>query len=74
MKTNKISLKRQIKYLQKTIYLKCLECCNCQIKEVIDCEVKGCPLWETRPVEANGLYVLVKQLRKKNLTNSEAKI
>jgi len=73
MKTKKIALKKQIKYLQEIIFMKCLDCTCCQIKEIINCEIKGCPLWEKRPKEAKGLYTLIKTLRQKNPELYEAK-
>lgn len=72
MRTNKVSLKRQIKNLNNLIAMKCLECSNCQIKEVLLCEIKGCPLWEKRPVKAKGLYTLIGYLKQKNKQNIEA--
>lgn len=73
MKTNKLNLKKQIKTFQITIYLKCLECCNRQIKEVTECNISGCPLWKERPLEAKGLYTLAKRLSRENNQFSEAK-
>lgn len=72
MKTNKISLKRQIKNLNDLVAMKCLECSNCQIKEVLLCEIKGCPLWKNRPNKAKGLYILVRHLKQNNSKNFEA--
>lgn len=66
MKTNKLYLKKQIKHLQKLISMKCLDCTNCQPKEILLCEIKGCPLWEKRPIKANGLYTLIKRLKQNN--------
>ena len=73
MKTNKILLKKQIKHLQKLVFMKCLDCTCCQPREIILCKIKGCSLWEKRPLEAKGLYSLIKRLKQKNFTNSEAK-
>jgi len=73
MKTKKIDLKKQIKLLKKTIFLKCLECTNCQIREVTGCDTSGCPLWSERPIEAIGLHTLIKQLRIKETDIPEAK-
>lgn len=75
MKKN--DLKKEVKHLQKIIFLKCIECCNCSqsssnIKEIINCNIPGCPLWIERPIEAKGLYTLIKQLRQKNIEISEA--
>ena len=72
MKTNKISLKRQIKHLQNLISMKCLDCTCCQINKIIYCEIKGCPLWEKRPTQAKGVYTLIKRLKQKNLGLYEA--
>ncbi len=73
MKTNKLNLKKQIKVLRKTIYLKCLECCNCQVQEVTKCNITCCPLWKERPLKAKGLYTLIKLLSNRNIQFSEAK-
>ena len=73
MKTNKVSLKKQIRHLQDLISMKCLDCTCCQVKEIINCEITGCPLWEKRPLEAKGLYTLVKRLKQKNPDLYEAK-
>ncbi len=73
MKTNKVNLKREIKKLRNTIFLKCLECCNYQIREAIQCQIKQCSLWSERPKKARGLYSLVKILKHQNLDNPEAK-
>ena len=72
MKTNKISLKKQIKYLRDLISMKCLDCTCCQPKEIFLCEIKGCPLWEKRPIEATGLYTLIKRLKQNNIGLYEA--
>ena len=72
MKTKKLILKKEIKYRDKAIFMKCLDCCCCQIKEILLCEIKGCPLWELRPKESRGLYTLIKQLKQKNLGLYEA--
>lgn len=66
MKTNKILLKKQIKNLRNLISMKCLDCTCCQIKEIIDCEINSCPLWEKRPTKAKGVYNLIKRLKEKN--------
>jgi hypothetical protein len=73
MKTNKISLKKQIKHLLDLISMKCLDCTCCQPKEIILCEIEGCPLWEKRPLKTKGLYTLVKRLKQKNPGLYEAK-
>lgn len=67
MKTNKLNLKKEIKDLKKAIFKKCLDCVCCQPKEILRCEITGCSLWEKRPRELRGLYILAKQLRKQNL-------
>lgn len=72
MKTKKIALKRKIKNLRTTIFMKCLDCTCCQPKEILLCEIQGCPLWEFRPKETNGLYTLINQLKQKNLGLYEA--
>lgn len=72
MRTNKISLKKQIKHLRNLISIKCLDCTCCQIREIIHCEIKGCPLWKERPNEAKGVYTLIKRLKEKNLGLYEA--
>lgn len=77
MKTNKRDLRNEIRLLHKIIFLKCLECCNAhqcsgQIKEVINCEILDCPLFNFRPKKIKGLYILAKQLKQKYLLNSEA--
>lgn len=66
MKTKKASLKKQITFLKSSIWMKCLDCTNCQPKEIFLCEIDGCPLWKNRPLEAKGLYSLIKQLKQKN--------
>lgn len=66
MKTKKITLKREINKLHNLIFMKCLDCECCQIKEILRCDIKGCPLWEQRPFSAKGLYTLVKRLKQKN--------
>jgi len=73
MRTKKLILKKEIKNLYKTIHMKCLECCCSQIKEVLLCDIPGCPLWELRPKEAKGLQALIKRLKQKNSDVSEAK-
>jgi hypothetical protein len=72
MKTRKIDLKNQIKELRKVIAMNCLDCVCCQPKEVLACEMNNCPAWQERPKEARGLYILVKELKKKNLGDYEA--
>ncbi|MCX6731076.1 MAG: hypothetical protein NTZ55_04455 [Candidatus Roizmanbacteria bacterium] len=77
MKIKKAKLRKEIKHLRQTIFLKCLECNNChqasgQIKEVIECDITGCPLWGERPLEAKGLFTLIRRLRKIISTSSEA--
>lgn len=74
MKTCKNTLKKEIKKLRESIYLKCLYCVNCHVKEVIECETKECPLWKIRPTKARGLYTLIKRLRKTKLSISEVNI
>lgn len=66
MKINKTTLKKQVTLLKSSIWMKCLDCTNCQPKEIILCEIDGCPLWNDRPLEAKGLYTLIKQLKQKN--------
>ncbi len=73
MKTNKLNLKKEIKDLKRIISMKCLDCVNCQPKEILMCEITGCPLWEERPKELKGLYTYIKDLRQKNLGCYEAK-
>jgi len=72
MKTKKLILKKEIKYRDEAIFMKCLDCCCCQIKEILLCEIPGCPLWKLRPKEGKGLYTLIKQLKQKNLGLYEA--
>ena len=71
MKKN--DLKKEIKLLQSATWMKCLDCINCQPKEIILCEIRGCPLWEFRPKEKKGLYTLIKRLKQKNRGLNEAK-
>lgn len=66
MKIKKLALKKEIKNLRQSIFMKCLDCCCCQIKEILLCEIQGCPLWKLRPKEGAGLYTLIKQLKQKN--------
>lgn len=66
MKIKHAELKKHIKNLRAHIFMKCLECTNCQPKEILHCQSYGCPLWEERPIEAKGLYTLIKRLRQKN--------
>lgn len=66
MKTDKISLKKEVRRLKEVIAMKCLDCVCCQPKEVIRCEIPDCPLWKERPKKLEGLYILVKKLKKKN--------
>lgn len=73
MKTKKLELKNQIKELKKIMAMKCLDCVCCQPKEIINCQIAGCPLWENRPKKLLGLYTLIKELKKKNLGFYEAK-
>ncbi len=73
MKTKKNNLKKIIKILQAAIFSKCLECSNYQIKEVLFCNILGCPLWDLRPKQATGLYILIEKLKQKNNRNIEAK-
>lgn len=73
MKTNKVSLKKQIKYLQSLISMKCLDCMCYQPKEIISCESNTCPLWQIRPKKKKGLYILAKKLKQINLSISESK-
>ncbi|OGK23157.1 hypothetical protein A2954_00510 [Candidatus Roizmanbacteria bacterium RIFCSPLOWO2_01_FULL_37_12] len=73
MKTTKNNLKKEIKKFKEIVAMKCLVCTKYQIKEIILCEIKGCPLWEYRPRQARGLYTLIKRLKQKNLGLYEAK-
>ena len=73
MKTNKLSLKKEIKYRDEAIFMKCLDCCCCEIKEILLCNKPGCPLWELKPKKAKGLYALIKRLKQKNPEFYEAK-
>ena len=73
MKTNKISLKKEIKHLHEAIFMKCLDCSCYQPTEIIDCKIKVCPLWEERPKETRGLYSLTKKLKQKSSRFFEAK-
>lgn len=66
MKTKKLTLKKEIKYRDQAIFMKCLDCCCCQIKEILLCEIPGCPLWNFRPNAGKGLYTLIKLLKQKN--------
>lgn len=72
MKTNKLNLKKEIKSYKKIIAMKCLDCVCCQPKDVVNCEIITCPLWEKRPKELRGLYIYIKELKKKNLGFYEA--
>ena len=73
MKIKKVDLKKRIKLLQETAWMKCLDCTCCQPKEILICEIRGCPLWEFRPKEKRGLYTLIKRLKQKNLGLYEVK-
>lgn len=66
MKIKKTDLKKKINILQEAIYSKCLDCTCCQPKEILLCEIQGCPLWEFRPIEKKGLQILIKRLKEKN--------
>ncbi len=66
MKTRKIALKKAIKNLRRSIFMKCLDCTCCQPKEIFLCEVPGCPLWNLRPKEGKGLLTLIDRLKQKN--------
>lgn len=73
MKTSKVDLKKKIKHFNKIIASKCLDCVCYQPKEVLRCEIASCPLWTSRPKELRGLYILVKDLKRKNNDIYEAK-
>lgn len=73
MKINKTTLKKKVKNLCISIWKKCLDCTNCQPKEIFNCETSDCPLWKKRPLKAKGLYTLIKQLKQTNLSSFEAK-
>ncbi|MBI4973315.1 hypothetical protein HZC27_01765 [Candidatus Roizmanbacteria bacterium] len=66
MKTQKIALKKEMKSLRQSIFMKCLDCTCCQSKEILLCEIPGCPLWNLRPKKLEGLYVLIEKLKQKN--------
>lgn len=66
MKTKQIFLKRKIKNLQEATFMKCLDCCCCQPKEIFLCEIRGCPLWDLRPEKLEGAYTLIRKLKQKN--------
>ncbi|HKZ39721.1 MAG TPA: hypothetical protein VJ044_02095 [Candidatus Hodarchaeales archaeon] len=66
MRTNKLNLRREIKNLNKAIAMKCLDCVCCQAKEVLRCQITGCPLWNLRPKRLKGLYTIIRELKKKN--------
>lgn len=66
MKIKKITLKKEIKNLRQSIFMKCLDCTCCQPKEILLCEKNGCPLWKKRPTKTKGLYTLIKKLKQKN--------
>lgn len=66
MRTKKIELKNQINNYKKVIAEKCLECVCCQPREILICDIFGCPLWQYRPKIINGLYILANGLREKN--------
>ena len=72
MKTKKLELKNQIKKLKNAIAMKCLDCVCCQPKEILKCQISGCPLWKERPKKLEGLYTLIKELKKKNIGFYEA--
>ena len=72
MKTNKVSLKKEILDLKKIIFLQCLNCVCYQPKEIPLCEIHDCPLWKKRPIKTKGLYTLIKRLGQKNISSSEA--
>lgn len=73
MKSKKIDLKKEIKHLKQTIALKCLDCVSCQPKEILKCQISGCPLWGEKPKELKGVYSFIKVLKKKNPGFYEAK-
>ena len=73
MKRNKLNLKKEIKELKKSIFMKCLDCACFQPKEIINCEISRGPLWEFRPKEAKGLYTLIKELKEKKDEYFEAR-
>lgn len=73
MRTKKIDLKKKIAEMQRLMTMKCLECVCYQPKEIGLCEIKDCPLWKYRPSKLEGVYSLVKQMRRKDLPISEAK-
>lgn len=52
--------------------MKCLDCDNCQPKEVLQCDISGCPLWGKRPKTLRGLYTFIKVLKENNLGFYEA--
>ncbi len=66
MRIKKNNLKKIIKILQAAIFSKCLDCTCCQPKEIILCEIPGCPLFLFRPKELTGLYSLTEKLKQKN--------
>jgi hypothetical protein len=72
MRTNKLNLKRKIKEMHRVIAMKCLDCDNCQPKEVLQCDISGCPLWGKRPKTLRGLYTFIKVLKENNLGFYEA--
>lgn len=73
MKTRKNDLKNKIHQLEEVVAMKCLDCVCCFPKEIKQCQIKDCPLWNERPTEIKGLYILAKRLKGKNITLSEAK-
>lgn len=72
MITRKLELRKEIKNLTNTIAMKCLDCVCCQPKEILRCEIEDCPLWDKRPKELRGLYILIKKLRQININFYEA--
>lgn len=66
MRTKKNNLKKIIKILQAAIFSKCLDCTCCQSKEILLCEITGCPLYQFRPKELKGLHLLIEKLKKDN--------